>query len=67
MARVLYTMRAADGAASPGQMSALAERLPEAYFSLYPDTGHATFAEQPDRFTREVEAFARRAGAGKTP
>lgn len=36
---------------------AVAERLPDADLSVYPDCGHTPFREAPDRFDRELRAF----------
>ncbi len=30
-----------------------------ALLSLYPDSGHSPFSEEPDRYTRELAEFAR--------
>jgi pimeloyl-ACP methyl ester carboxylesterase len=48
-------------------MRALAAKLPQAQLSVYPDTGHAAFAEQPVRFNRELAEFARQVQVGVSP
>lgn len=53
-----------DRVATQAQMRALAAELPNARLSVYPDTGHSTFAEQPERFNRELADFARQLGVG---
>lgn len=37
-----------------------ADRIDDAELSTYPETGHSPFWEQPDRFNRELRAFAER-------
>lgn len=64
---VLFIMGDQDRSATPDQMRALAAQLPDARLSLYPDTGHSTFAEQPERFNREIAEFAARVRPGKQP
>lgn len=62
---VLFVMGDKDRTATPEQMRALAALLPDARLTLFPDTGHATFAEQPERFNREVAEFAARVRPGR--
>ena len=37
-----------------------ARLIPHAELSMYPDVGHAPFFEEPERFNRELFAFAER-------
>ena len=53
--------------ATQAQMRALTAQLPHAQLSVYPDTGHAAFAEQPVRFNRELADFARQVQVGVQP
>ncbi|MBL8201452.1 MAG: alpha/beta hydrolase [Chromatiales bacterium] len=64
---VLFIQGDQDRGATPDQMRALVAQLPDARLSLYPDTGHATFAEQPERFNRELAEFAARVRPGRRP
>ncbi len=64
---VLFIQGDRDRGATPDQMRALAAQLPDAQLSLYPDAGHATFAEQPGRFNREIAGFAARVRPGRQP
>lgn len=64
---VLFIMGDQDRTATPDQMRALAAQLPEARLSLFPDTGHSAFAEQPGRFNREIAEFAARVRPGRQP
>lgn len=64
---VLLILGDQDRSATPDQMRALAAQLPDARLSLYPDTGHSTFAEQPERFNRELAAFAARVRPVRQP
>jgi pimeloyl-ACP methyl ester carboxylesterase len=64
---MLFIQGELDRGATPDQMRALAAQLPGARLSLYPDTGHATFAEQPERFNRELAEFAARVRPGRQP
>lgn len=54
-----------DGSTPPSQGIELAARVSGAATSLYPDSGHSPFAEDPERFNRELAAFARK--TFKTP
>jgi non-heme chloroperoxidase len=42
----------------------LVNKVPGAAVSVYPESGHSPFAEEPARFNRELAEFARRAFAG---
>ncbi len=64
---VLFIHGDQDRGATPEQMRALAARLPDARVSVYADTGHATFAEDPVRFNRELAEFAARVRPGRQP
>jgi non-heme chloroperoxidase len=64
---VLLIMGDQDRTATPDQMRALAAQLPDATLSLYTGTGHSTFAEQPERFNREIAEFAARVRPGRPP
>ncbi len=37
----------------------LAAQVPGARLSLYPESGHSPFAEEPERYSRELAEFAR--------
>ncbi len=43
------------------QARALAAKVPGAQVSVYPDSGHSPFAEDPERYNRELAEFARAA------
>jgi pimeloyl-ACP methyl ester carboxylesterase len=64
---ILIILGDQDAVATQAQMRALAARLPDARLSVYPDTGHSTFAEQPLRFNRELAGFAQQVRAGVSP
>jgi pimeloyl-ACP methyl ester carboxylesterase len=64
---VLFILGDRDRTATPDQMRALARQLPDARVSVYKGTGHSTFAEEPDRFNRELDEFSRRVRAGVAP
>jgi pimeloyl-ACP methyl ester carboxylesterase len=64
---VLFIHGEQDRVATPDQMRSLVAQLPDASLSLFPDTGHATFAEQPERFNREIAEFAARVRPGRQP
>ena len=48
-----------DGSTPEGQARELARKVPAARVSVYPDSGHSPFAEEPDRFNRELMELAR--------
>ncbi len=48
-----------DGSTPEGQARELARKVPGARVSVYPDSGHSPFAEEPDRFNRELMELAR--------
>lgn len=50
-----------DGSTPEGQGRELAARVPGGAVSFYPDAGHSPFAEDPERFNRELAIFARKA------
>jgi non-heme chloroperoxidase len=60
---LLFIVGSADAVAPPALVKAVAAGLPAAEVLVYDGAGHATFAEQPARFDRDVAAFARRAYA----
>jgi len=64
---VLIIVGDQDRVATPEQMRSLAGQLPNARFSLYANTGHATFAEQPARFNQELAGFAVQVAPGQQP
>jgi pimeloyl-ACP methyl ester carboxylesterase len=41
------------------------ERFPQARVLLYPEAGHSPFAEEPERFARDLEEFVRSARAAR--
>ena len=55
---VLLSHGAEDRVISPELSRWLAQTIPNARLSLYPDSGHAPFFEDPERFNRELEALA---------
>ena len=58
---VLLTHGAKDQVVLPAVSRALAEMIPHARLSGYPDTGHCPHAEDPHRFNRELAAFVAKA------
>lgn len=56
---ILVTMGEFDIARSPEDYARLKEALPWARFSEYADAGHLPFAQQPERFNKELAAFLR--------
>lgn len=52
---------AQDRIVLPAVGAAAAEALPEARQSVWEETGHAPFAEDPERFNEEIAAFAQAA------
>lgn len=64
---ILMILGDQDGVATQAQMRSLAAQLPDARLSVYPDTGHATFAEQPLRFNRELADFSQQVRVGEPP
>jgi pimeloyl-ACP methyl ester carboxylesterase len=48
-----------DGSTPEGQARELARKVPSARVSVYPDSGHSPFAEEPDRFNHELMKLAR--------
>lgn len=55
----LVTYGAADTIVLPAMATLIQERCPKATLSEYPDTGHAPFLENAERFNRELGDFAR--------
>lgn len=53
-----------DGSTPETQGRELVARVPGARSSLFPNAGHSPFAEEPERFNRELAAFAAAAFAG---
>ncbi|MEO5886012.1 MAG: proline iminopeptidase-family hydrolase [Candidatus Limnocylindrales bacterium] len=51
--------------ATPAQMAAIAERLPQAEWVLFEESGHLAHAEEPDRYMAAVGDFLARAEAGQ--
>jgi pimeloyl-ACP methyl ester carboxylesterase len=64
---VLLILGDTDRMATPEQMRKLVGRLPSAQLAIYPGTGHSAFAEQPERFNRDVADFVRRIGSPASP
>lgn len=60
---VLFTRGSADMTMPPESLAKLLQQLPKATLSAYDGVGHLTFVEQPERFNRELDAFASSAGA----
>ncbi len=54
---VLVTQGAHDTLVLPGLADVTATAIPDAKLSLYADAGHAPFAEEPERFNRELAEF----------
>jgi pimeloyl-ACP methyl ester carboxylesterase len=61
---VLITAGALDPIAPLAAATAAAAALPQARLSAYPAAGHSPFAEEPERFNRELADFVRTARAG---
>lgn len=55
---VLLTRGSSDVTMPSADTNLLLARLPRARLSDYPGAGHLAFVEQPDRFNRELAAFA---------
>lgn len=53
----LFTTGAADASVPATQLEPIARRLPRSRVSVYAGAGHASFAEQPQRFNRELAEF----------
>lgn len=51
--------------ATPAQMAAIAERLPQAEWVLFEESGHLAHAEEPDRYMAAVGDFLARAETGQ--
>jgi pimeloyl-ACP methyl ester carboxylesterase len=64
---VLLILGDSDRMATPDNMRRLAERLPSAELAVYAGTGHSAFAEQPERFNRDIADFTRRLAAPAAP
>lgn len=60
---ILLTRGSTDVAMPSADTNLLLERLPKARLSDYVGAGHLAFVEQPDRFNRELAAFAAAAKA----
>ncbi len=54
---LLVTYGAADTVVLPAMARLIQERCPKARLSEYPETGHAPFLEDPQRFNRELAEF----------
>ncbi len=61
---VLVMVGKFDGAVGVSQMRMLAARLPNADFDEFKLSGHFVYAEEPAKFTRDVEGFL---SSGSTP
>jgi proline iminopeptidase len=48
-----------DGTARPEGLRELADRLPAATFTIYEDSGHFVYLDEPERFARNVVEFLR--------
>jgi len=55
----LFIVGAKDPIANPAIVRGVAEKIPGAKYLEYPGAGHSTFAEQPERFNKDLAAFAR--------
>lgn len=55
---VLVTHGLRDAVVKPSMSHAIKALIPHAEVSLYPDAGHTTYGEDPERFNRELAAFA---------
>ena len=53
--------------ATPAQVVALADRLPQAEWVLFEASGHLAHAEEPDRYMAAVADFLARAETGRAP
>jgi pimeloyl-ACP methyl ester carboxylesterase len=62
---VLISAGVRDPISTVATAAPAAAALPEGSTSLYPESGHSPFAEEPARFNRELASFARTAGAGR--
>ena len=51
--------------ATPAQMAAIADRLPQAEWVLFEASGHLAHAEEPDRYMASVSDFLARAESGQ--
>ena len=51
--------------ATPDQMARIVERLPQAEWVLFEESGHLSHAEEPDRYMAAVSDFMARAEAGQ--
>ncbi len=56
---LLVTVGGKDPSTPEKDARDLAAKVPGARLSLYPESGHSPFAEEPDRYTRELAEFAR--------
>lgn len=56
-----------DVSVDAGQARELAARVRQGSVSIYDGIGHSPFAEDPERFNRELGEFARRALAARAP
>ena len=54
---MLVTYGAKDLLTQPTMSTRMQALNQEAQISLYPESGHALFYDQPDRFSRELAAF----------
>lgn len=57
---MLLVIGGKDGSTPEAQGRAFAASLRDATVSVFPDAGHSPFAEEPERFNRELAAFAAR-------
>lgn len=58
---LLINVGGKDGSTPENDARELAAKVPRADVSVYPDSGHSPFAEEPERFNRELAEFARAA------
>ncbi|CTQ52957.1 AB hydrolase superfamily protein YdjP [Roseibium album] len=56
---VLITHGLKDAVVKPSMSEAIKARIPHADVSLFPDAGHTTYGEDPERFNRDLAAFAK--------
>jgi pimeloyl-ACP methyl ester carboxylesterase len=59
----LFIVGGKDGGMPEQQGRELAARLPDSHLSVYAESGHSAFAEEPERFNSELAQFARAAFA----
>jgi L-proline amide hydrolase len=53
--------------ATPAQMAIIAERIPQAEWVIFEQSGHMSHAEEPDRYMAVLADFLARAEQGRVP